>query len=149
MRREEQARRPPRGSVSVRLNLFAAPRDEMRSVLTPPWPGWMAALYELESVSEPDLDPEREEITLSAALTAVKDRLSHRLTLLAWVVSELEVRGWTVQMAGDAIIASRVMSRSLAREVLDGAGVAGALTAVAELDADGWPRLFDPWELTG
>ena len=135
------------GSVVVRMRLFAAPREEVAAVVSPPWPRWMKSLYDLEAVTEPALKPDVGQITLSAAIGAVRDRLSHRLTLLAWVTSELEVHGWDVELDGDDLIASRVMSRQLARETLDESGIAGAMTAVAELDADGWPRLFSRHEL--
>jgi hypothetical protein len=137
----------PIGSVALRMRLFGSPEAELRDCMQPPWPRWMLRLYELERRRDPRVDPETGEIAAAAALSALKSRLGHRLELLSWICGRLELHGWEIQFAGEHLVASRVMVPERARETLDTAGVAGPLLAVCELDKDGWPRLYESWEL--
>lgn len=138
----------PLGTIAVRLTPFGAPHQELGAVARPPWPRWLTGLHTPESGASAAIAPEEGRVTLSAALSAVRDRVGHRLTLLAWIVAELEQLGWDVRVVGDDVIASMRMAPEHARETLEAAGVAGAMTAVSELDANGWPRIYEAWELS-
>lgn len=137
----------PLGSVCVKMRLFWHAEDELRDVLRPPWPRWMLRLYELESAEHPGSSPDDGEVEISAALSALKSRLSHRLELLAWICGELEQLGWDIGLRGSDLVASKVIVPEMARETLEAAGLAGSMAAVCEVDEQGWPVLYAPWEL--
>ncbi|MFN2569801.1 MAG: hypothetical protein ABR564_09415 [Candidatus Dormibacteria bacterium] len=136
----------PMGTIALRLTPFRRAHDELAAVGSPPWPRWLTALYQLQSAGS-ETGSGGLDVTLSAALSAVRDRVGHRLTLLAWIVGELEQLGWRVVVVDDDVIATKAISPQHARETLEAAGVAGAMTAVSELDTEGWPRLYESWEL--
>lgn len=139
--------RAPFGSISLRMRLFDTPEEELRACMHPPWPRWMRRLYGLESKERPAVDPEEGEVTASAALSALKARLAHRLELLSWICGALEDQGWQIQLQDDHLVATRTAVPEHAREQLDAAGIAGPLLAVCELDERGWPRLYESWEV--
>ncbi len=87
---------PRPGHVAVRLRLFQPAGDELRDVLTPPWPQWIQRLYETEQPQDPDLDVAAGAITPSAAVSALSERLRNRLVLV-----ELDARGAPGAGVGD------------------------------------------------
>ena len=135
----------PRGAVAVRLHLFTSPGVEVERALKPPWPRWMLRLYELEKLTG-GAHPEEGEISLSAAISAVATRLSHRLELVSWCAAALEEIGWEVYMDGDDVVASKVTLPELARAEMEDNGISGPLSTVCDLDEHGLPRLVERWE---
>lgn len=134
--------RVPPGAVALRVPIFEAAHDELRSALEPPWPRWMRDLYELDEAEDESIDVDAERTTIPAALGALSTRLRHRLELISSVAGGLQSQGWHLHVDGNALIATRVANPRHALEMLDAAGLAGPLCAVADLDASGWPRLY-------
>jgi hypothetical protein len=141
------SRKLPPGSVALRLHIFGPANRELTETLRPPWPRWMRRLYELEAIENPRINVAEGEVEISAALSALKNRLSHRLDMLIWVCGTLERMGWQIDLSGDDLIAHRVMVPQMARETLDASHVAAILPAVSEVGEDGFPRLYEVWEL--
>lgn len=141
----------PIDALAMRLTLFELPEDELRDVLHGPWPDWMKRLYALEArqrgLTPPDHADVESRVTVSMAVSALKERLAHRLDVLSWVASELELMGWHLEVDDQHLIASKSITPALAHEELEARGVAGPLAAVCDLDEEGWPRLYAPWEL--
>lgn len=81
------------------------------------------------------------DVALSAAIVSLRAELSHRLDLLAFVVSGLEELGWDLRLEGEDIMATAALSPEAAREQLEDRGITGPLCVVADLDDDGWPVL--------
>ncbi|MHB8490431.1 MAG: hypothetical protein ACYDCS_14165 [Candidatus Dormibacteria bacterium] len=133
---------PPSGHVALRIHLFDRAGDELRSVIAPPWPRWVERLYELEEIEDPGIDLETLAVTASAALSALSERLHHRLVLLTWTLGVLEELGWEITQDGDSLIATFASTADAARAALENAGVAGALCRVCDIDDSGWPRLW-------
>lgn len=79
------------------------------------------------------------EVTLSSAIVALRAELSHRLDLLAFVVSGLEELGWDIRLEGENIMATSALSPEAAREQFEDRGITGPLCVVADLDDTGWP----------
>ncbi len=79
---------------------------------------------------------------MPAALGALASRLRQRLELIASVAGGLQRQGWALDIDGDSLVASRVVNPRHALEMLEDAGLAGPLCAVADLDDTGWPRLY-------
>ena len=79
------------------------------------------------------------DIALSDAIVSLRAELSHRLDLLAFVVSGLEELGWDIRLEGEDIVATAVLSPEAAREQLEDFGITGPLCVVADLDDTGWP----------
>ncbi len=102
----------------------------------------MTRLYELEQAQNPDVDASAGEVTASAAVSALSNRLRHRLELIAFCTGGLEELGWEVELVDDVLIATARTTPYDARHALEDAGVAGPLCAVSELDDSGWPRLW-------
>lgn len=134
---------PPAGHVALRLHLFDAPGDELRSAIEPPWPRWMRTLYELEAAQDPGIDVDASMITASAAVSALAERLQHRLGLLSWTLGVLQELNWDIVQDGDSLIATRESTANEARIALETAGVAGALCRVCDIDDSGWPVLWE------
>jgi hypothetical protein len=134
--------RIPVGSVALRMPIFQAARDELRTAIEPPWPRWMRDLYGLAQTTDQAIDVDSHETSVPAALGALGSRLRHRLELLASVAGGLQKQGWTLRIDGDTLVASRVSNPRHALEMLEAAGLAGPLCAVSDLDDSGWPRLY-------
>ncbi len=134
--------RIPVGAVSLRIPIFASAHDELRSAIEPPWPQWMRDLYALEEAQDENINADAEKTTVPAALGALASRLRQRLELIASVAGGLQRQGWSLDIDGDSLVASRVINPRHALELLEGAGLAGPLCAVADLDELGWPRLY-------
>ena len=103
------------GGCVVRLHVFESPSAEL--------------MHRLESG----------DVTLSAAIVALRAELSHRLDLLAFVVSGLEELGWGIRLEGQDIVATAALSPEAAREQLEDRGITGPMCVVADLDGTGWP----------
>ncbi|MGH7722603.1 MAG: hypothetical protein ACRENL_07205 [Candidatus Dormibacteria bacterium] len=134
--------RVPVGAVALRIPIFLSAHQELRSAIEPPWPQWMRELYELEQAQDADIDVEAEQTTVAAALGALASRLRQRLELIASLAGGLQSQGWSLDIDGDALVASRVINPRHALELLEEAGLAGPLCAVADMDDAGWPRLY-------
>jgi hypothetical protein len=134
--------RIPVGAVAMRIPIFDSAHEELRSAIEPPWPQWMRDLYGLEEAQDEDIDAGAEQTTVPAALGALSARLRQRLELIASVAGGLQRQGWSLDIDGDALVASRVVNPRHALEMLENAGLAGPLCAVADLDESGWPRLY-------
>ncbi len=134
--------RIPVGAVAMRIPIFESAHEELRSAIEPPWPQWMRDLYELEEAQDEGVDAGAERTTVPAALGALSSRLRQRLELIASVAGGLQRQGWSLDIDGDALVASRVVNPRHALEMLEDAGLAGPLCAVADLDDSGWPRLY-------
>ena len=80
--------------------------------------------------------------TLSTAIVALRAELSHRLDLLAFVVSGLEELGWDIRLEGQDVVATAELSPESAREQLEDRGITGPLCVVADLDDTGWPVIL-------
>ncbi len=139
--RQDQIRPRP-GNVAVRLRLFEAAGEELRDVLTPPWPQWVDRLYKLEEHQDPGIDVDAAAITPSAAVSALSERLRNRLVLVSWTLGVLQELGWEIAQDGDSLIASCETTPDAARASLESAGVAGAMCRVCDIDEDGWPLLW-------
>lgn len=134
--------RIPAGAVALRIHIFHSANQELRSAIEPPWPRWMRDLYKLDRAQDEAIDVEAERTTVPAALGALASRLRHRLELVSSIAGGLQRQGWQLHVDGDALVASRVANPQHALELLEGAGLAGPLCAVADLDDAGWPRLY-------
>lgn len=130
------------GRCGVRLHLFGTPAAELQGAMHPPWPRWMKRLYELEQATGGEIDVEEGVVTVSAAVSALKDKLALRLDVLAWVLGALDELGWEVELDGDTLVATAAMTPADARLVLEDAGVAGPMCAVTDLDSSGWPWIW-------
>src|SRR3981081_4515977 len=97
----ESAGRIPIGSVALRMPIFQAAHDELRSAIEPPWPRWMRDLYGLAQTTAHAIDVDSDETSVPAALGALGSRLRHRLELLASVAGGLQKQGWTLHIDGD------------------------------------------------
>lgn len=126
------------GACAVRLRLFGTVEDELKNALHPPWPQWMRRLYGLD----PDVAPQSGEVTISAALGAVAERLKKRVDLASWVVAAMEEIGWEAELDGEHLLVTKVIVPELAHAELEAAGIAGAMTAICDLDDRGRPRLY-------
>ncbi len=131
--------RIPVGAVAMRIPIFESAHEELRSAIEPPWPQWMRDLYRLEEAQDEGIDAEK--TTVPAALGALSSRLRQRLELIASVAGGLQRQGWSLDIDGDSLVASVINPRH-ALEMLDEAGLAGPLCAVADLDDSGWPKLY-------
>ncbi|HEY8756568.1 MAG TPA: hypothetical protein VIN65_09510 [Candidatus Dormibacteraeota bacterium] len=134
--------RIPLGAVALRIPIFLSAHEELRTAIEPPWPRWMRDLYQLEQAQDEGIDVDAEETTVPAALGALSSRLRQRLELISSVASGLRRDGWALDIDGDCLVASRVSNPRHALEMLEDAGLAGPLCAVADLDESGWPRLY-------
>jgi hypothetical protein len=132
------------GACAVRLHLFGSLAEELQNALHPPWPRWMHRLYELEARTAQQPSGE---VTVSAALSAVAERLKKRVELAAWVVSAMEEIGWHAEMDGDDLLLTKVVAPELAHLELEQAGIAGPMTPICDLDDRGRPRLYEGREL--
>ncbi len=130
------------GAVAMRIPIFASANEELRSAIEPPWPQWMRDLYGLEEAQDEGIDADAGETTVPAALGALSSRLRQRLELIASVAGGLQRDGWSLDIDGDCLVASRVANPRHALELLENAGLAGPLCAVADLDDSGWPKLY-------
>lgn len=142
MSRRHTNARVPLGSVGMRIQLYRLPSEEIRGVVTPPFPLWLRDLYGAEEVGDPDTDMDAEEISISAALSAVSSSLHHRLEIVAWLTGALEDSGWTVVLDGESVLATVVATPEGALQRLDSAGLAAAMTLLCEPGDDGWPRIL-------
>lgn len=131
----------PRHRVVVPIRLFELPEVEVERALQPPWPRWMKRLYQLERLGDVEVDPEREEIPLSAAMRAVSSRLHNRLEMIAWVVGALEESGWNCVVARGHVVAWRDLDEATARKDLEAQGIYGPMTHVCIIDARGLPLM--------
>ncbi len=141
--------RIPVGAVAMRIPIFNSAHDELRSAIEPPWPRWMHDLYGLEEAQDEGIDAAADETTVPAALGALSSRLRQRLELIASIAGGLQRQGWSLDIDGDSLVASRVANPRHALEMLEDAGLAGPLCAVADLDNSGWPRLYPGLAGTG
>ncbi len=130
------------GAVAMRIPIFESAHEELRSAMEPPWPRWMRDLYGLEEARDEGIDADADETTIPAALGALAARLRQRLELIASVAGGLQRQGWTLDIDGNTLVASRVINPRHALELLEDDGLAGPLCAVADLDDSGWPRLY-------
>ena len=130
------------GKVALRVPLFQSAHDELRTAIEPPWPQWMRDLYGVEEKLDPGIDASAGETTVPAALGALGERLRLRLELISSIAGGLQRQGWSLRIDGDALVASRVANPQHALEMLEEAGLAGPLCAVADMDDAGWPRLY-------
>jgi hypothetical protein len=128
--------------VALRIPMFQSAHEELRSAIEQPWPQWMRALYKLDEAQDEGIDVDAEQTTIPAALGALSSRLRHRLELISSIAGGLQRAGWQLHVDGDSLVASRVSNPQHALELLEGAGLAGPLCAVADLDETGWPRLY-------
>ncbi|MFN2451654.1 MAG: hypothetical protein ABR541_04805 [Candidatus Dormibacteria bacterium] len=124
------------------MPLYRPPSEEIRSVVTPPYPPWLRDLYGSAEVSDRGTDMDSAEISVAAALSAVSSALHHRLELLAWLSAGLEEAGWTVTFDGESVLATVVATPEGARERLDELGLAAAVTMLCEPAGGGWPRIL-------
>jgi hypothetical protein len=134
------------GAVALRIPIFQSANEELRTTIEPPWPQWMRDLYHLDRAQDEAIDVDAEQTTVPAALGALATRLRHRLELVASIAGGLQRQGWRLHIDGDSLVASRVVNPQHALELLEGAGLAGPLCAVADLDDTGWPRLYQGLE---
>jgi hypothetical protein len=134
--------RIPVGAVAMRIPIFASAHEELRATIEPPWPQWMRDLYGLEEKQDEGIDADAEETTVPAALGALSSKLRQRLELIASVAGGLTRQGWSLDIDGDSLVASRIVNPRHALEMLEMDGLAGPLCAVADLDESGWPRLY-------
>ena len=81
------------------------------------------------------------DLSLSAAIVALREELSHRLDLLAFVVSGLEEIGWDVRLQGEDLVATAALTPERARAELEERGITGPMCVVADLDETGWPTI--------
>ena len=132
----------PRRRVVVPIRLFELPQVEVERALQPPWPRWMRRLYQLERLGDVEVDPEHEEIPLSAAMRAVSSRMHKRLEMIAWVVSALEESGWECVVARGHVVAWRDLDEATAREDLEVEGIYGPMTHVSIIDTRGLPLML-------
>ena len=139
---ERAAVEPGRGITAVRLHLFDSPGDELRRALQPPWPRWMRRLYELEESGNAAIDAQQDEVTASAAASALSNSLRHRLGMVAFVAGVLEQLGWQIELRGNDLIATARMTPYDARRLLEDEGVAGPMCIVSDMDDSGWPRMW-------
>ncbi len=130
------------GAVALRMPVFESAHEELHDAIEPPWPRWMRDLYRLGESQDKGIDVDAPETTIPAALGALGERLRHRLELLSSVAGGLQSQGWGLHIEGNTLIASRVANPQHALEMLEEAGLAGPLCAVADLDESGWPRLY-------
>jgi hypothetical protein len=130
------------GAVALRIPIFQSAHEELRTAIEPPWPQWMRDLYKLDEAQDQDIDVQAEQTTVPAALGALGSRLRHRLELISSIAGGLQRQGWHLHIDGDSLVASRVSNPQHALELLESAGLAGPLCAVADLDDTGWPRLY-------
>jgi hypothetical protein len=128
--------------VALRIPIFQSAHEELRSAVELPWPRWMRDLYKLDEAQDEGIDADAEQTTVPAALGALSSRLRHRLELISSIAGGLQRQGWHLHVDGDALVASRVSNPQHAQELLESAGLAGPLCAVADLDDTGWPRLY-------
>jgi hypothetical protein len=126
----------------MRIPIFESAHAELRSAIEPPWPRWMRDLYGLEEGQDEGIDADAAQTTVPTALGALAARLRQRLELIASVAGGLQRQGWSLDIDGDSLVASRVINPRHALELLEDAGLAGPLCAVADLDETGWPRLY-------
>ena len=138
---------PKPGHVAVRLRLFQSAGDELRDVMTPPWPQWIQRLYAIEEHQDPGIDVDVPVITPSAAVSALSERLRNRLVLVSWALGVLQELGWDITQEGDSLIASFETTPDAARASLERAEVAGAMCRVCDIDEEGWPLLW--WNSEG
>ena len=141
--------RIPVGAVGLRIPLFHAAGEELRSAVHPPWPEWMRDLYGLEEKQDDRIDVDADITTVPAALGALASRLRQRLELLSSLAAGLERAGWDLHIDGDALIATRSAKPQHALEMLEAEGLSGPLCAVADMDDAGWPRLYDGHSASG
>lgn len=134
--------RIPPGAVGLRIPMFESAHEELRTAVEPPWPRWMRDLYELDQVQDEDIDVDAEVTTVPAAIGALASRLQHRLELISSIAGGLHRDGWHLTVDGNALVATRVANPHHALELLERAGLAGPLCAVADLDESGWPHLY-------
>lgn len=130
------------GAVALRIPIFLSAHEELRNAIEPPWPQWMRDLYRLEEAQDAGVHVDAEETTVPAALGALSSRLRQRLELISSLASGLRREGWALDIDGDCLVASRVSNPRHALEMLEEAGLAGPLCAVADLDDSGWPKLY-------
>jgi hypothetical protein len=136
-----------RGAVVVRVRPFESPGEEVARAMHPPWPVWMRRLYELEAIGLRTPHPRDEQpATIGAAMSALAERLRHRLGLVAFVVTAMEELGWEASMDGDEVLISKVIRPELAAEELERAGIYGPMSKVCDLDEHGMPVLHTRWE---
>lgn len=126
------------GACAVRLRLFGTVEEELQNALHPPWPQWMRRLYGLD----PDIAAQPGEVTISAALGAVAERLNKRVELASWVVAAMEELDWRPEMGGEHLVISKVIAPELAHAELEEAGIAGPMSAICDLDEHGRPRMY-------
>jgi hypothetical protein len=130
------------GAVALRIPIFESANTELRTAIEPPWPQWMRDLYKLDEAQDSGVDVDAEKTTVPAALGALAARLRQRLELISSIAGGLQRQGWALDIDGDTLVASRVSNPRHALEMLEAAGLAGPLCAVADLDDAGWPRLY-------
>lgn len=141
--------RIPLGAVALRIPIFQSAHEELRTAIEPPWPQWMRGLYQLEEARDEAVDVDAEETSVPAALGALSSRLRQRLELIASLAGGLQRQGWALDIDGDSLVASRVSNPRHALEMLEEAGLAGPLCAVADIDDSGWPKLYPGLGSTG
>jgi hypothetical protein len=129
--------------------MFESAHEELSTAIEPPWPQWMRDLYELDQAQDRAIDVDAELTTVPAALGALSSRLRHRLELISSVAGGLQREGWHLTVDGNALVATRVANPRHALELLERAGLAGPLCAVADLDDSGWPCLYDGLDSMG
>ena len=127
------------GACAVRLRLFGTVEEELKNALHPPWPQWMRRLYGVD----PTAPSQPGEVSISAALGAVAERLKKRVELASWVVSAMEDLGWHPELDGEHVLVSKVIVPELALAELEEAGIAGPMSAICDLDERGRPRLYE------
>jgi hypothetical protein len=138
----------PSGPVALLLHVFGPADRELTDVLTPPWPQWMTRLYELQSLSDAGIDLARGEVPISAAIAALKTRLTRRLDMLAWICAELERHGgWEFSLRGAELVAQTSMEMGEVRRMLEDTRLAAVLPTVCAVDGDGFPLLLPAVDL--
>lgn len=137
----------PIGSVVMVIHVFDSAQTELEHLLEPPFPRWARDLYDMAALQDRQMKKGSNDITLSAALAALRGHLNHRIELLAWVCGQLQELGWDLTVYRQSIIAHTISTPEFAKEQLDQRGVAGPLLKVTEAGEDGFPKLYEPREL--
>jgi hypothetical protein len=129
----------PPGTVAMRVRLFESQAREMARAVVAPWPAWMERLYALESLALRTPDPAAEVASVGAAVSALGERLHHRLRVVAFAVAAMEELGWHAEVDEQGILLTKEGSPHEALAELEREGIYGPLCKVCILDRRGVP----------
>jgi len=86
---------------------------------------------------------------VGTAVSALGERLHHRLQIVAFAVTAMEELGWTAEVDEEGILLRKTSSRVAAVDELERAGVYGPLCKVCILDERGTPWVGEGSQPTG